>query len=68
MKLAFNILQIVVPFWVSIQICLKLLLNHPSTVLSESLDVTAMEFCFIPTKQKLLQTKLNVLLLLNGKI
>ena len=34
----------------------------------ESLDVVTMVFCFIPIKQDVFQTKLNVLSQLDGKI
>ena len=47
---------------------LTLFLDHPTTMHWESLDVVTMVFYFIPIKQDLFQTKLNVLPQLSGKI
>ena len=46
---------------------LKLFLSRPNTTLRESLDV-AKEVYYILIKLELIQTKLNVLRRLNGKI
>ena len=46
----------------------KLLFGRSTTMHLDSLDVVTLEFCSIPIKQDLFQTKLNVLQLLSGKI
>ena len=46
----------------------KLLLGYSTTMQLESLDVVSMEFCSIPIKEVLFETKVNVVRPLSGKI
>ena len=47
---------------------MRLFLNHSTTTHGESLDAVTMVFYFISITQELLQTKLNALQQINGKI